>query len=213
MVNLYGEHDLLVEVNGADYRYGSIPGNNVVHASISIVGDSSLGNDDDDDDGTQTRATPQCLLTTVDTDNHNNLLLLRGEMAGMANLAAPVVLTYFLEMLPGIVTLILVGHTTTTEMAYDGSGGDTDTNDEYELVEDNIRKLRLDAASLAVMFTNVVALSPAYGECNMKYYDGATSSALCKCIFHALSTLLFICLCRSTLITVSFSLALSNAHA
>jgi hypothetical protein len=195
MVYLYGERDIIVDGNGADYRYGSIDsssswssGTNIVHASIA--GDSSLGNvdDDDDDDGNQTRATPQCLLTTVDHDDDNNLLLLRGEMAGMANLAAPVVLTYFLEMLPGIVTLILVGHTT-TEMAYDGnSGNDTDTNDEYEVDEDNIRKLRLDAASLAVMFTNVVALSPAYGECNMKNIMSVQHCqfCFCKCITYCM---------------------------
>lgn len=166
MVNLNGENDSLFDSSGVDHhRYGSIKSSlengNIVHASI--VG----GSFDDDNDNpapipkrNNYYAPPQSLVTNDDDNEGNNLLLL-GEMTGMANLAAPVVLTYFLEMLPGIVTLILVGRT--TEMAhYDNDGIGTTTNSTED--DDNARKLRLDAASLAVMFTNVVALSPAYGE-------------------------------------------------
>lgn len=77
--------------------------------------------------------------------------LLRDEIAGMTKLAVPVIITYFLEMLPSIITIILVGR------EYDGgeegaSGGEL-----------SMQKLHLDAASLAVMFCNIVAMSPAFG--------------------------------------------------
>jgi hypothetical protein len=154
MVNLHGEYDSLSDGDGGNHRYGSINSyskTRIVHASI--VGGSFGSNDDGE-------VAPQSpLISNEMDDNDSNLLLLRGEMAGMANLAAPVVLTYFLEMLPGIVTLILVGR---TEMAHYNDGNDADNDNSED--DDNERKLRLDAASLAVMFTNVVALSPAYGE-------------------------------------------------
>lgn len=165
MVNLSGEYDSLFDGSGVDHhRYGSVKSSvensNIVHASI--VGGSF---DDDNPAPIPKRnnfcAPPQSLVSTTNYESEGNNRLLRGEMDGMANLAAPVVLTYFLEMLPGIVTLILVGRT--TEMAYNDNDGIGSTNSTED--DDNTRKLRLDAASLAVMFTNVVALSPAYGEC------------------------------------------------
>ena len=162
MVNYHGEYHSLSDGDGVNHRYGSINSyseTSIVHASI--VGGSFISNDDDAPTTTPKRedALQSPLASNEFDDNDSNLLLLRGEMAGMANLAAPVVLTYFLEMLPGIVTLILVGH---TEMAHDNDGNNADNDNSED--DDNERKLRLDAASLAVMFTNVVALSPAYGE-------------------------------------------------
>jgi hypothetical protein len=164
MVSHYGEHETLFDGNGDDdHRYGSIKrslssssGNNYdVDANASIdKGVLPSDNDDVPTSASKRKSAPQSLLTNGDDDD---LRLLRDEMAGMANLAAPVVLTNFLEMLPGIITLILVGHTKVAYYNDDGNGTSED--------DDNARKLRVDAASLAVMFTNIVALSPAYGEC------------------------------------------------
>ncbi|KAL7535978.1 hypothetical protein ACHAXR_007509 [Thalassiosira sp. AJA248-18] len=81
--------------------------------------------------------------------------LLQDEIAGMTKLAIPVIVTYILEMLPGVVTIILVGRA----VEYD------DDNDDEGLTT-SMQKLHLDAAALAVMFTNVVALSPAFGKVN-----------------------------------------------
>ena len=75
--------------------------------------------------------------------------LLLDEMASMAKLAIPVTFTYIFEMLPGIVTIVLVGR---AEFS----------NDEQETV--SLQKLKIDAAAIAVMFMNVVALSPGFGE-------------------------------------------------
>jgi len=168
MVSQYGEHDALFDGNGDgddDHRYSSIKAlsssssgnNNNDHSSIISSSFPCNDNDDNGDVPTSTpkrKSAPQSLLANGDDDD---LHLLRDEMASMANLAAPVVLTNFLEMLPGIITLILVGHTKVAYYNDDGNGTSED--------DDNARKLRLDAASLAVMFTNIVALSPAYGEC------------------------------------------------
>jgi hypothetical protein len=83
--------------------------------------------------------------------------LLRDEIAGMANLTIPVTITSFLDMLPGIVTIILVGRA-----RYDTDDGDGDL--EGEMTTASMKQLHLDAAALAVMIMNVVALSPAFGK-------------------------------------------------
>ena len=75
--------------------------------------------------------------------------LLQDELAGMTKLAIPVIITYLLEMFPGIITIILVGRVEYAE---------EDDNDAEKL-----SVAHLDAASLAVIFVNVVALSPAFG--------------------------------------------------
>jgi Na+-driven multidrug efflux pump len=74
----------------------------------------------------------------------------------MTNLAVPTIITSFLEMLPGIVTIILVGRA-----EYDSDVGD---DIEGEMTT-SMKQLHLDAAALAVMIMNVVALSPAFGKC------------------------------------------------
>jgi hypothetical protein len=83
--------------------------------------------------------------------------LLQDEISGMANLTIPVIITSFLEMLPGIVTIILVGRA-----EYDDDGGD---DVDGEINTTSMKQLHLDAAALAVMIMNVVALSPAFGKC------------------------------------------------
>lgn len=154
MVTHYEENDLLHNSNGEHQCcYGSIIAANNASDGHDIFAEernSLLSKDVDDHAFTKEagwKNNPQSPPLTKKDDVN----VLRDEISGMVNLAAPVMLTYFLEMLPGIVTLIQVGR----EMA-------NDTNDSGD--DDDERKLRLDAASLAVMFTNVVALSPAYGE-------------------------------------------------
>jgi hypothetical protein len=112
----------------------------------------------DDEDGAsswkirtaETLASP-CNLFLKDKE------LLRDEIAGMANLTIPVTITSFLDMLPGIVTIILVGRS-----RYDTDDGDGDL--EGEMTTASMKQLHLDAAALAVMIMNVVALSPAFGK-------------------------------------------------
>ncbi|KAL9185030.1 hypothetical protein ACHAXT_002807 [Thalassiosira profunda] len=84
---------------------------------------------------------------TTPTDNE----LLHDELAGMTRLAVPVIFTYLLEMFPRIVTIILVGRIESLEER---------AGDDHSL---SLQKLHLDAASLAIMFGNVVSLSPAFG--------------------------------------------------
>ena len=74
--------------------------------------------------------------------------LLQDELSGMTKLAVPVILTYILEALPRVVTIILVGR-----VQYH--------DDEVSL---SMQKLHLDAAALAIMFSNVVVLAPAIGK-------------------------------------------------
>ena len=89
------------------------------------------------------------LMSLVENGNHqdispNNTLLLKDdellldELAGMTKLAIPVIITYLLEMFPGLITIILVGR-----VQYNNEEGE-ETND--------LSKMHLDAASLAVMF-------------------------------------------------------------
>lgn len=75
--------------------------------------------------------------------------LFYNEMSAMIKLCIPVTLTYIFEMLPGIITIILVGR------------AQVDTKSEEDV---SLQKLHIDAAALAVMLMNVVALSPGFGE-------------------------------------------------
>lgn len=86
----------------------------------------------------------------------NRRTLFYDEMTSMIKLAIPVTLTYILEMLPGIITIILVGR----------AGFDSENESEDE---ESLQKLHIDAAALAVMFMNVVALSPGFGELHYFY--------------------------------------------
>ena len=103
-----------------------------------------------------------CTTATNTTSTLTDTELLHDEISGMTKLAIPVILTYLLETLPGLVTIILVGRVEYNE--------DNDINNIINDQEDGVgqimsmQKLHLDAASLAVMFVNVVALSPAYGK-------------------------------------------------
>lgn len=79
----------------------------------------------------------------------NRRALFYDEMTSMIKLSIPVTITYILEMLPGIVTIILVGR--------------AELGSDIGLEEQVASKLHIDAAALAVMFMNVVALSPGFG--------------------------------------------------
>lgn len=71
--------------------------------------------------------------------------ILKDELVAMISLSIPVIATYVLEIIPGMITLFLVGKM---------DNGDDDKN-----------KLYLDAAALGVMFYNIVGLS------TVSYYD------------------------------------------
>ena len=109
------------------------------------------------------------IITTTET-----AALLRKEIGAMTRLAVPVILTYVLELVPGIVTLVLVGrmdHTNsdgnnTTTTTNNNNNTTTTTNDEHD--DDDIHhssstKLYVDAAALAVMFFNIIGLSTGQG--------------------------------------------------
>jgi hypothetical protein len=83
--------------------------------------------------------------------------LLRDEIAGMANLSVPVIITSVLEMLPSIVTIVLVGR---VEDDHGGPVGDVGG----EGTTTSMQQLHLDAAALAVMLINVVCFAPVAGE-------------------------------------------------
>ena len=108
------------------------------------------------DDGTSLELRPAAAFTSPCKLFLKDKELLQDEIAGMTNLAVPTIITSFLEMLPGIVTIILVGRA-----EYDSDVGD---DIEGEMTT-SMKQLHLDAAALAVMIMNVVALSPAFGKC------------------------------------------------
>lgn len=68
-------------------------------------------------------------------------LLFRDELGHLTTLALPVIVTYFLEYLPGMVSIMLVGH--------------LDAGPASETI--------LDGISFAVMFLNLTGLSIGFG--------------------------------------------------
>ncbi|EJK56395.1 hypothetical protein THAOC_23721, partial [Thalassiosira oceanica] len=70
--------------------------------------------------------------------------LFRDEARHMTRLAVPVVVTYLFQMMPSVITIILVGRV-------------------ENVAEEYTTKLHLDAASLSVLFVNLVFLAPAFG--------------------------------------------------
>ena len=101
---------------------------------------------DIDDEEEATFNTDQLLQTQQQHHHHHRRLsltqdskLLKDEMKSMIELSIPVCVTYLLEMLPGITTIILVGR------MKDGS------------------KLHMDATALASMFVNITGMSTGLG--------------------------------------------------
>jgi MATE family multidrug resistance protein len=66
----------------------------------------------------------------------------------------PVIATYLLEVVPGIITIVLVGRMAENE---------NNTNHDDEDDDDDQSKLHLDAAALAVMYYNIVGMSTGLG--------------------------------------------------
>jgi hypothetical protein len=127
-------------------RYGTIDGSN--HSSKrSSVKIALMGHHPCHQLEVSRRSSSNSQVTTESQLNRRALFY--DEMTSMIKLSIPVTLTYILEMLPGIVTIILVGRA--------GLGSDVSPDEQIS------SKLYIDAAALAVMFMNVVALSPGFG--------------------------------------------------
>lgn len=148
MVALNDESETFSNGGGGGGGYGSTAEQHVVDTTElrkPLVIDN--GNAEDED------SSSICTTTTPPPSKQKPLVfeqeidLLQDELAGMTKLAVPVILTYILEALPRVVTIILVGRV----QCHD---------DEDSL---SMQKLHLDAAALAIMFSNVVALAPAIG--------------------------------------------------
>ena len=86
--------------------------------------------------GTTSKSSPRRF-----SDKH---ALFRDEARRMTRLAVPVVVTYLFQMMPSVITIILVGRV-------------------ENVAEEYTTKLHLDAASLSVLFVNLVFLAPAFG--------------------------------------------------
>lgn len=82
--------------------------------------------------------------------DHKQQSLLFDELRGMTSLALPVVSTYFLEMLPGLVSIVMVGHYHDPHTT--GTSDSSSKTKEY-----------LDATALAVAFMNLAAMSVGVG--------------------------------------------------
>ena len=80
--------------------------------------------------------------------------LLRDEARAMVKLALPVASTYLLQMLPGVITMILVGRVNYYVV----------DDNRMEVSSSNNRKIFMDAAALATMFVNFVAMYTGIGE-------------------------------------------------
>ena len=145
MVAQYEESDSF-QIN--DHRYGSMYVNNG-------------GNDAErkplipDDDGDAVRRPSPSFLEDEE--------LLRDEMAGMVRLSVPVIITSVLEMLPSIVTIVLVGRVEDDDDYDDGPSGDA-AGSEGGTAATSMQQLHLDAAALAVMLINVTCFATANGE-------------------------------------------------
>lgn len=145
----------------------------------AITGHSSDGNNDDEGESDLLDS------ITIKYENEDNYsitttetaALLRKEIRAMIQLAVPVILTYVLELVPGIVTLVLVGRMDHTNNNGNNNNSATTNNDNTTAAaandehDDDINdghhssstKLYVDAAALAVMFFNIIGLSTGQG--------------------------------------------------
>ena len=89
----------------------------------------------------------------------------RDELNGMTNLALPVIGTYILEMLPGLVSIVLVGH-----------------------IQDAQTEEFMDATALAVMFMNLTGTSIGFGMASAM--DTLCSQAFGAKVTHKMGTYL-----------------------
>lgn len=131
-------------------NYGTIDGShNSKHSKRSSVKVTLMGHQPCHQLEVSRRSSTNSQTTTESQLSRRALFY--DEMSSMIKLAIPVTLTYILEMLPGIITIVLVGR----------AGLDSINATEEET---SLQKLQIDAAALAVMFMNVVALSPGFGR-------------------------------------------------
>ena len=108
-------------------------------------------------------------VATVTTTHHSrveisNKDILIDELKCMIQLGLPVIGTYLLEMLPGIISLVLVGHVTTKTSTDDHPY--ISSSEESTMMNTNATfrsKQLLDAASLAVTFFSLTSLSIGFG--------------------------------------------------
>jgi MATE family multidrug resistance protein len=84
--------------------------------------------------------------------------ILKDELRAMVGLAFPVIMTYMLELVPSIITLVLVGRMDNNR---DDNNNLNDGGDEG--IYDDIAKLHIDAAALGVMFYNIIGMSTGLG--------------------------------------------------
>ena len=114
----------------------------------------------------------ESITIKYENNDHNNSItseaaLLRKEIKAMIQLAIPVILTYVLELIPGIITLVLVGRmdNTTISNNYSSSSANTATDEHHDedILSSSSTKLYVDAAALAVMFFNIIGLSTGQG--------------------------------------------------
>ncbi|KAL3816433.1 hypothetical protein ACHAXA_000083 [Cyclostephanos tholiformis] len=126
--------------------------------------------DDDDDDAANDddRLAPTSSAVIKSKVIRREASLLREELRAMVGLAVPVIVTYALELVPSIITLVLVGRIDDGNVGRGGVGGnngdktngdDTDDDDDSSCA----RGLYIDAAALAVMLYNVVGMSTGLG--------------------------------------------------
>eukprot|EP00579_Thalassiosira_antarctica_P018695 CAMPEP_0201949718 /NCGR_PEP_ID=MMETSP0903-20130614/56114_1 /ASSEMBLY_ACC=CAM_ASM_000552 /TAXON_ID=420261 /ORGANISM="Thalassiosira antarctica, Strain CCMP982" /LENGTH=543 /DNA_ID=CAMNT_0048492927 /DNA_START=95 /DNA_END=1723 /DNA_ORIENTATION=+ len=134
--SLFRADDEIIISNNNSNNVQGFYGSMAIDKVGEMTGDTSL----------QSPLLPELLLTkSKDRDD-----LIKDETTKMIKLAIPCIGTYLLEMLPGVVTVMLVGRLKSSD---DDSSPDAISK----------QQLHLDAAALAVMFTNVIALAPALG--------------------------------------------------
>lgn len=126
------------ESSTSNYHYGSILVDESVRDDIRIRGEG-----DDDNSSIIFVLLPKPLrhpperLSSIAVEGK----ILKDELLAMITLAVPVIITYLLEIVPGTITIILVGRM--------DNGEDT--------------KLYVDAAALGVMYINIVGVSTGLG--------------------------------------------------
>lgn len=117
----------------------------------------SATNNDNDDDNDDDKDDP--------SKSSRDKNLFQNEIAGMTKLGIPVILTYLLDMVPDIVTIILVGRGGGASQHYTQiSFSPTETKTvEWDRESKNMQQLHIDAAAIAIMYINIICLSPGQG--------------------------------------------------
>jgi Na+-driven multidrug efflux pump len=181
----------IINSTGGGRHYGSTTTSEsrkplVVTSSLQRI-ISATNNEDDDDDDDEANMPPSLSPPLKDAK------LIQNEIAGMTKLGIPVILTYLLDMVPDIVTIILVGRGATHHTSRVSFSPTETKTIEWDADSKNIQQLHIDAVAIAIMYINIICFSPGQGLltgldtlCSQAYganqYGKIGSASLTACV-------------------------------